>query len=152
MGLRACNSHSYSVGGLRRGQIAFRLLITAGSACRYLAVCRHIRRYASKCFTIRHCRRHNSQFWRRASSYTPSNHQPGCTHPGCFPDSGGLAELLQGNSCLYINVRYRALTCPDSSRIKQPRRNSNRVTTGGLVFRRARFPGRASQRHPPADG
>jgi hypothetical protein len=77
------------------------------------------------------------------SSYAPSNHQPGCTRPGYFPDSSGLTGLLQGNSCPYINVRYRALTCPDSSRITQPRRNANRVTTGVFGVTKSAFPGRA---------
>jgi hypothetical protein len=59
---------------------------------------------------------------------------PAVPRPGAFPDSRGLTGLLQGNSCPYINVRHRALTCPTSPRIMQPRRNANRVTTGVSVF------------------
>lgn len=140
MGLKARISHSYSIGGLRRGQIAFRLRISAGSACQHMAACRHIRRYASKCFTIRHCSRHHSQFWQSAVIIRRPITNPAVPVLVVFPDSGGLTGLLQGNSCPYINVRYRALTCPDSPRIKQPRRNANRVTTGVFGVTKSAFP------------
>jgi hypothetical protein len=112
-----------------------------GSACQQIAACRHIRRYASKCFTIRHCSRHNSQFWRSTiiiyAVQSPTRLSPSLV---AFPDSSGLTGLLQGNSCSYINVRYRALTCPNSPRITQPRRNANRVTIGVFAVPEKRVP------------